>query len=1410
MGDVGPFRPDGMFGLPRRHSVEAESDYVAPFMAKVLGLRRAYEVDLSRLGIHTTFEFDERIHQFEVDGGHARPFDVTVATNGCDPLIGAVRCAGMKGVCLPTFLDIGDHMDNRSPCLDEVGGTPDHACTCSSSHHLRPALVRGDICERDDVHFVQKAKLEAVQSRQCKQVSFARVVQYFEPPAKAQESRRQPRPHRHVPPVACTVTCNGRCLSFHLPVPPTQVTLPPLPVGTSEACRTTADTPPSFDRSVAHTDSDFVGPAVEISQESIGQLAVQGPAARSASRSLYTVFEHRLDHLSRGALTTWGPDDYTRDAARAIPYPMRAVHFINIPMGGLPTPQLVLTDDTVPALHRALPVDLRPANGLVHTITMPPSGSAELLWELLAAKGVDPESAYKALWQAGGCFFCNEAGERFDSWDVMTAVHFPEWLCLSVEGSGSLPEIAYVGGPERTLRVPPRVPHPAAEGRGTEAHPYRRPVPGSEAPNPRPFWPTEVARILAQHVEVTPQHLAGPLQRIPLDRLVDFDLPTFDAASQRGRFTMFEVGETPRSRPSFQAWVLEDYIADAVSAARRPPRAAQVLTRPIHGFPIPQIVLTPRDADRADVALVCDWRSKGSGVVTILCPPDAALADFESLVTRDAPRPHPPTVAEGALAALQDAFDRQFLALLQPANQHEWIVPVIAAGPDEASTTTTVTAKLPAAEASSHFAASSSGATQEVDMVQAVDSAWELSDDSLPDGICQPADLCHGHGTDRPLVEFCLFPGLGSPLTAASAGHPHQFAVLMPDRPITLLPAVTTWTAVSFFQAAFAWLGHTPRRAQLLTQSIPGLPEPQIVLTDQDVPASALVIPLDLRDVGGGITPVVLEPGQPVAEVLHTLHTPSMPPLDAPIYHELFVQDTRGGVFSQVPDALSDVQWLRVCCSTGVRNIPWGLLTSTTTASTGMQMPEVRVRFVMSGGATTLQLPPVPVARADPVEAVAELLFAMASAGRLPEGSMVTLGAAWPPSNRGERIVPFVVSGAGEQVRQMVLFDPSYDGSQLYAMGVQPGLYAEDLMSNNYRQCGLTLRVNGVHMSAVVRPLRTGDYVQLLPDRPTQVPTIVHPEDLLDSVNRLRAFSAPLRVPAFPINAARDSHDGTRQHARSVLHQAMDLATRTRVELMGLPARVSQAVTVLEPGRAPHHLHLPLRLTPTLAEAEDSVRDTGIVPRDYRMVDTLLDSRASSVFIALPPNMPGLVFTLCDPSIYGAFHLLHLPRGIRPPLQRLPVRQGFVLALPANIEDGAHVATARPIVYAPVSRRPAVVRAAPDTSASTGTSMDTAASGRAPSGMSEVASMAGVGTLDRPEPRRDGAETGAEPSAASSARPADSRPLSEGTSLAQVLPPKSRRRQIIFDDSPEICPSWGHCRPFFCHRSAPDVGELRP
>ena len=545
MGDVGPTSLGVEPGLPRRHTVEHEPDFTAPPMAGVLGLRREYEVELTRLGIHTTYEFDDRILQYEADCHATRTFMVDVATASCDPLQGAFRSSGKKSVPLSIFLDPADHMDKRSRGLDAMGGALLLARDRLSSQHLRPAISRPS---EDSVHFVHSVCCVNTVQKACrKRVSFAMQAEFFEPAQCTQSLSR------HVSPVACTVTTAAHCVTFHLPRPPSCHALPEFTQATRGDTRPDPRPAASAGNPCERHSRDTSVPALtgpQSDQDTQVQVALQ--RVPPASRCLYTVFEHRMDHLSRGALSTWGQQEFTQDAMRAIPYPLRSVHFINAPMPELPTPQLVLTDDLTPVGHFALPVDLRPANGLVHTLTVPPTGSAELLWELLRGKGVDPDLIYCNRWSADQCHFCTAAGDRVEVWDFTSGIPVPEWVTLRMADRSTLADIDYVGGPERTLRVPRRVPSPgratASFSRGS-THPYQRPRAEAEHVAARPFWPSEVARILAQHVEVTPQHLAGPLQQIPLDRLVDFDPPLFDEISQRGRYTVFEVGERPRSRP---------------------------------------------------------------------------------------------------------------------------------------------------------------------------------------------------------------------------------------------------------------------------------------------------------------------------------------------------------------------------------------------------------------------------------------------------------------------------------------------------------------------------------------------------------------------------------------------------------------------------------------------------------------------------------------------------------------------------------------------------------------------------------------------------------------------------------------------------------------------------------------------
>ncbi|CAE7826695.1 unnamed protein product, partial [Symbiodinium sp. CCMP2456] len=977
-------------------------------------------------------------------------------------------------------------------------------------------------------------------------------------------------------------------------------------------------------------------------QENV-QAAAAG--AHHGSRSLFSILEPRSDHLSRGCFAWWGREDYVAYAKTVVPYVVRTARFLHTEIPGIPSPQLLLTGAAELRGHKACPVDLRAVGGQLHTVVLPPAGDVSIIGRLLHDKG-----AADIDLPPDGCDFFAPDGSRVVSWTC--GAELPEWLSVAV---------------------------------------------GLPVSGPRPFWPTEVARILAAGVEVTPSHLNGPLMSVVLGRLAELEQPDFDPSTLRGHYTVFEVSERPRTRASYRDWTLADYVADACVGARRVPRAVQVVSRPIHGYPVPQLVLTPRDAEAGHQALLCDWRGRGHGVVTVLCPPSVDVGRFEELIERDLPFPGRFVPAAVPVVMIQDAFSRQHLRVATPVCQYDWVVPVLDIQEQEpdtgatssdpvASTTQTVTCKLPFED----IAMAPEGTAKQVAARRP--STHSGSGPAVPHVQYRPLELVQNLGS-QPLAASFLFPDLAGAGGSGLAVGTHYFAVIAWDRPVGVLPAAADWSLASFFQAAETWLGHAPRIALLLTHSVPNLPAPQFVLTDYDVPASAEVVPLDLRPWGGDVVPLVAVPGSAVGDVLN--HLPGLPPVlgQVPLHHDLFLQDARGGLHAHIPEDLSDVQWFRVCRAVvGPDASPFGcadgVLTSTSTTTTGMHAESRSVRFVLTGGATTLQLPPVPVSEADPVHAIGELLFAVAACGRLKEGAAVTLGAGWPaPSRRGEYIVPFVVSAFGDEVQQSVLFDPSYDGSQLYAMGVQQGLHAEDLMSTNYRQCGLTLWVNGVHSSAVIRPLRTGDYVQLLPNRVITAPTAIHPEVLLSSINRLRAISAPLLVPDFPRVAARASHVDARVRSRAALHSALDLSTRARVELMGLPPQPGQAaqpIVLLEPGRAPHHLYLPLRLTPTLEEAEDSLRDTHIVPATYRFVDT--------------------------------------------------------------IEDGAHVATARPITYAPVARRSTTVRSTPSRSepASASASMDTAVSGAAASSLSETMPPADEPAA-HPEPT-----------------------LSEGTSLIQI------------------------------------------
>ena len=140
--------------------------------------------------------------------------------------------------------------------------------------------------------------------------------------------------------------------------------------------------------------------------------------------------------------------------------------------------------------------------------------------------------------------------------------------------------------------------------------------------------------------------------------------------SQQGHFTVFEPGFRPRHRD----WLLDDYVADAVGSAAGPVRAAQILTRPLQGYPRPQLVVTPVSAPRTFLAVPFDFRQVQGQVTTVSLPPALPMVLVQEAVLRAAPMPGDARFP-GPLESVTDAAGRQHFDARPPIDRYEWLVP---------------------------------------------------------------------------------------------------------------------------------------------------------------------------------------------------------------------------------------------------------------------------------------------------------------------------------------------------------------------------------------------------------------------------------------------------------------------------------------------------------------------------------------------------------------------------------------------------------------------------------------------------------------------------------------------------------------------------------------------------------------
>ena len=325
----------------------------------------------------------------------------------------------------------------------------------------------------------------------------------------------------------------------------------------------------------------------------------------STDRDRFLVCECRLDHLVKGARLDWSLLDFVAAALRAVTYRVRLVWYVIRPLEGLPTPQFVLTAVQAPAGGRAVPVDLRPLDGLLHTVELVFPGHVAQIWPLLHGKGVDPGGRLEQAWRDGSCRFENEQGQPVDRLDADCEV---EWLALRpVDRANPLGLVVdYIGGPGAILRVPMPVPPPCGSSSTTCT---------TTAVQPLAF---HGQALTVAEVAVLPEELISHADRvIALSSVQGLRIFFQNAAVPQRRYVLFERVGHMHIRRLGVTWTLEDVVRDVMSVVPML-RCIQILHSPLDRLPVLQIAATELGWPVGSLAVPFDLRGAGLSVCTLL------------------------------------------------------------------------------------------------------------------------------------------------------------------------------------------------------------------------------------------------------------------------------------------------------------------------------------------------------------------------------------------------------------------------------------------------------------------------------------------------------------------------------------------------------------------------------------------------------------------------------------------------------------------------------------------------------------------------------------------------------------------------------------------------------------------------
>ncbi|CAE7257171.1 unnamed protein product [Symbiodinium sp. CCMP2592] len=372
---------------------------------------------------------------------------------------------------------------------------------------------------------------------------------------------------------------------------------------------------------------------------------------------------------------------------------------------------------------------------------------------------------------------------------------------------------------------------------------------------------------------------------------------------------------------------------------------------------------------------------------------------------------------------------------------------------------------------------------------------------------------------------------------------------------------------------------------QLITNHMPNLAVPQLVLTPADAAPGELCVPLDLRPVGGRPCTLLLRGGMQAGEV--------------------------------VDAAIGRCPWGPAAAHT----LPIGLWTVTTTHTIGLERVEL-VSMVLVGLGITIRLHPQPLSQPNVASSIADLIMAIARQRRLPQRSRIVIASAQPHPRQLQHVT-IVFTLFPEDDRIHVVLDPSADGSMVGSVSLDARSRPEELVGDAQARQGYVAAINGVTQAAVRRNLCTGDYAQVI-QRPKE--HRVAPTDwLYQLLPDLRCFAFPIEVPRLQRATAEPLNQLVQTQVRDAFLRYLQTRLAQQADAMGRPAADTQPVFVQGPNHAPALLYVPGRITPILQEAMEAMTATGLFAHGTTFADTCeLTHQHAPLFLSIPPGTTNL------------------------------------------------------------------------------------------------------------------------------------------------------------------------------------------